>query len=184
MQFRIKFDPITGWRLPSPSEKSWIRHFTFYRPQTKFAKVIFSQVSVCPQGGHACYACPPWHAHPLGPEHAPPGTYAPLADTTRCGQWAGGTHPTGMHSCLIPLVSLFFVFRFTAHREIKRLFFVLKRLKRDYWFKTFVNRNIWYLEHYRKKTSKEASLPKIWIIFCIGNVTGGTFFGTVGTFEI
>ena len=25
----------------------------FYRPQTKFAKVMFLQVSVCPQGGHA-----------------------------------------------------------------------------------------------------------------------------------
>ena len=32
-----------------------------YRPQTKFAKVMFSQVSVCPQGGSA-----PLHAgiHP------------------------------------------------------------------------------------------------------------------------
>ena len=27
------------------------RHLNFYRPQTKFAKVMFSQVSVCPQGG-------------------------------------------------------------------------------------------------------------------------------------
>ena len=26
---------------------------SFYRPQTKFAKVMFWQVSVCPQGGHA-----------------------------------------------------------------------------------------------------------------------------------
>ena len=25
--------------------------FNYYRPQTKFAKVMFSQVSVCPQGG-------------------------------------------------------------------------------------------------------------------------------------
>ena len=24
----------------------------YYRPQTKFAKVMFSQVSVCPQGGN------------------------------------------------------------------------------------------------------------------------------------
>ena len=30
-------------------------HYDFYRPQTKFAKIMFSQVSVCPQwgGGHA-----------------------------------------------------------------------------------------------------------------------------------
>ena len=28
----------------------WVEFF-FYRPQTKFAKVMFSQVSVCPRGG-------------------------------------------------------------------------------------------------------------------------------------
>ena len=28
--------------------------FGYYRPQTKFAKVMFSQVSVCPQGEGAC----------------------------------------------------------------------------------------------------------------------------------
>ena len=49
----------------------------FYCPQTKFAKVMFSQVSVCP----------------------PPGRHTPPADTTGYGQQAGGTHPTGMHSC-------------------------------------------------------------------------------------
>ena len=27
------------------------------------------------------------------------GTHAPPSDTTRYGQLAGGTHPTGMHSC-------------------------------------------------------------------------------------
>ena len=38
---------------------------TGYRPQTKFAKVMFLQVSVCPQwGGRHCHACPPCHAHP------------------------------------------------------------------------------------------------------------------------
>ena len=35
---------------------------------------------VCMTGGHAWHACPP-------------------ADTTRYCQWAGGTRPTGMHSC-------------------------------------------------------------------------------------
>ena len=39
-----------------------------YRPQTKFAKVMFLQVSVCPQGGHAwliggvCMVAPGGHA--------------------------------------------------------------------------------------------------------------------------
>ena len=34
-----------------------------------------------------------------GREHA--SHAGPLADTTRYGQWTGGTHPTGMHSYLI-----------------------------------------------------------------------------------
>ena len=69
----------------------------------KFAKVMFSWVSVH-SGAHTHprYAHPP-HACPLG-MHAPsactpPGNAHPPADTTRCAQWSGGTHPTGMHSC-------------------------------------------------------------------------------------
>ena len=50
----------------------------FYGPQTKFAKVMFSQVAVCPQG---CVAD------------------TPQAPSLRYGQQAGGTHTTGMHSC-------------------------------------------------------------------------------------
>ena len=34
----------------------WLMLSYFYRPQTKFAKVMFLQVSVCPQGGgRACH---------------------------------------------------------------------------------------------------------------------------------
>ena len=45
---------------------------------------------------------PAMHAprHTLPPAMQPPATHAPPPDTTRCSQWAGGTHPTGMHSCL------------------------------------------------------------------------------------
>ena len=32
----------------------------FYRPQTKFAKVMFLQVSVCPQGRGACVVGGGW----------------------------------------------------------------------------------------------------------------------------
>ena len=40
------------------------------------------------------------------PRHAHhPGHACPPSDTTRCGQWAGGLHPTGMHSCLTILQS-------------------------------------------------------------------------------
>ena len=54
----------------------------FYRPQTKFAKVMFLQVSVCPQGGGGLH----------------PGGFS--IGGAPSGQCAGGTHPTGMHSCL------------------------------------------------------------------------------------
>ena len=30
-------------------------HLFYYRPQTKFAKVMFLQVCVCPRGGRACF---------------------------------------------------------------------------------------------------------------------------------
>ena len=55
-----------------------------YRPQTKFAKVMFSQVSVCPQWGEYLGRYPPW----VG---TPPGRYTPWAGTTppdRYTPWA------------------------------------------------------------------------------------------------
>ena len=67
-----------------------------YRPQTMFAKVMFSQVSVCPQG--VCHiAC--WDAYPLG-RHPSWADTAPVQCMLGYGQQAGGTHPTGMQSCL------------------------------------------------------------------------------------
>ena len=66
-----------------------------YRPQRSWGKVIFSQVSVIP-----------WdQVHtPLGPGTYPPGPGTPpgspgAVHAGRYGQQAGGTHPTGMHSC-------------------------------------------------------------------------------------
>ena len=141
----------------------------FYRPQTKFAKVMFLQVSVCPQGGvcgcsggvcgcsrggawllpggcawllwgcvcgcsrgacvvalgggmcgcsgGACvvalggmHGCSRGHAWllPGGMRGfsgvcmvAPGGACMGYHEIWRYGQWAGGTHPTGMHSCWI-----------------------------------------------------------------------------------
>ena len=93
-------------------------------------KVMFLHLSVSHfvHRGRACIPHTPYHACPLPhtppamhpPCHAPPAMhdpchacplpcmppprsppcYTPPRDTTRCGQWAGGTHPTGMHSCL------------------------------------------------------------------------------------
>ena len=127
-----------------------------YRPQTKFAKVMFLQVSVCPQGGHAWLLAGGRHVWLLWGGHAwllggacmvAPGGHAWLLQggvcgcslgvcvvvpggsgmcgcsrgrawllpgwgvcivapggacvvfSMRYGQWVGGTHPTGMHSC-------------------------------------------------------------------------------------
>ena len=49
----------------------------------------------CPQAGGGCMAG--GHAWQGGVS----GRGACVADTTRYGQWADGTHPTGMHSCFI-----------------------------------------------------------------------------------
>ena len=96
-----------------------------YRPQRSWAKVIFSQASVCPGGGvsasmHAGIYPHPRDHIPLGPQpprdHTSPPAQTPLGPTPRdhtppdqthhsrkqtpaYGQRAAGTHPTGMHSC-------------------------------------------------------------------------------------
>ena len=76
--------------------------FFYYCPQTKFAKVMFIHPSVshsvhrgvciqgvCILGGWICGVS----ASRGGLGRPPP------SDTTGYGQRAGGTHPTGMHSC-------------------------------------------------------------------------------------
>ena len=91
-----------------------------YRPQTKFAKVMFLHVSVIlstggglPQcmlgyhppeqtppprpGTHPLRADTPWTRHPppSGADTSPPGA----VHARRYGQRVGGMHPTGMQSC-------------------------------------------------------------------------------------
>ena len=69
---------------------SW--YFIYYLPQMKFAKVMFSQVSVCPRGEgeggvcpNACWDTPPGQVHPLGRytpwQVHPLGRYTYLAGT-------------------------------------------------------------------------------------------------------
>ena len=60
-----------------------------YRPQRSWGKVIFSQVCV-KNSVHMEGGCPP-----PGADTPPRAVYA-----GRYGQQAGGTHPTGMHTCL------------------------------------------------------------------------------------
>ena len=69
---------------------------TYYRPQTKFAKIMFSQVSVCPRGGVCPIAC--WDTH-TGQTLHPQAGHPPAQCMLGYGQQEGGTHPTGMHSC-------------------------------------------------------------------------------------
>ena len=89
----------------------------YYYPQTKFAKVMFSHVSVCPRGGVPGQVPPwagtppgqvdprwagtrPWAGTPLpGQVHPPRQVHPPLQCMLGYGQQAGGSHPTGMHSC-------------------------------------------------------------------------------------
>ena len=67
--------------------------YCYYRLQTKFAKVIFSQVSVCPQEGVCPIAC--WDTHPPGPEaDIPLGPDTPLGPDIPLGPDTPGTkHP-------------------------------------------------------------------------------------------
>ena len=54
--------------------------------------------AACVAGGHAWGVCMAGGVHGRGGMH---DMHAPRADTTATtyGQWADGTHPTGMHSC-------------------------------------------------------------------------------------
>ena len=77
------------------------------------AKVLFLQVSVCPQGGRVSASVHVGMPNPPGPGRTPPGNRQkptprtppgagrPLreADSSIRSTTSAGTHPTGMHSC-------------------------------------------------------------------------------------
>ena len=101
----------------------WESNWDIYRPQRSWGRVIFSQASVIlSTGGRAPGQVPPQdHVHPPGTRYPPqdqvtprPGTpprtrYTPRDQvqpprSSACqeiDQQTGGTHPTGMHSCLV-----------------------------------------------------------------------------------
>ena len=87
-------------------------HFC-YRPQTKFAKVIFLHVSFCPRGGGSPgphlegeggrlrgLAGGSLHVHTHGGGGCIP-TCTEADTPQQMATAAGGTHPTGMHSCFL-----------------------------------------------------------------------------------
>ena len=71
----------------------------YYRPQTKLRKVMFLHLSVILfTGGGLPLGLGVWI--PPSPRHTPlPLWTRPPLDTPLHSQQAGGTHPTGMHSC-------------------------------------------------------------------------------------
>ena len=89
---------------PMPSRRKLLKNFFdvchFYRLQTQFAEVMFSQVSVCPRGWGGCL--PLCQGSLLGRHPLPPEM---TIET-------GGTHPTEMHSCSYRFHSFFDLFRF------------------------------------------------------------------------
>ena len=85
-----------------------ILHNQFLPPANEVCKgYVFTPVcqSFCSQGGEYLSRYTPGQVHPPG-RYTPLGRYTPQAGTPprQCmlgyGQQAGGTHPTGMHSCL------------------------------------------------------------------------------------
>ena len=114
----------------------WLKIGSFrlnYRPQRSWAKVMFLQASVILSTGGVCLSAwwdarppPPGTRHPPGSRHPPgpdppdqtpprPGTPRsrpptrappPGKQTPAYSQCAAGTHPTGMHSCLIIISTL------------------------------------------------------------------------------
>ena len=70
----------------------------YYRPQMKFAKVMFYTCVSVHGGGFCLSAC--WDTHTLR-RHTPGAVTSPprAVYAGRYRQQAGGTHPTGMHSC-------------------------------------------------------------------------------------
>ena len=93
------------WMCQSLTVHSHLRFTTrlrlcthFYHPQQSYGKVMFyTCLSFCSQGG-VCNTL--LSRHPPTPEQTPPGQTPPMQCMLGYGQQAGGTHPTGMHSCL------------------------------------------------------------------------------------
>ena len=116
---------------------TWWNFHYLYRTQTKFAKVMFLHVSVCPQGVVSQHALQVVSQHALQVSRKRWCITACLAgfhDHTQGGAWgvwlgggwcipacteadptwltataAGGAHPTGMHSCSFCVFSVFII---------------------------------------------------------------------------
>ena len=70
----------------------------FYRPQTKFAKVMFLYVSVCPQGRGEPGQVPPSEQVPTRQVHPPEQGHPPWVDTPRTGTPPSRYPPPGRYN--------------------------------------------------------------------------------------
>ena len=78
----------------------------YYRPQTKFAKVMFLHLSVILFTGGSTWAGTPGQVHPPGrytpqqvhPHPHPLGRYTPWAGTSQAGTPPGQVHPLGRYT--------------------------------------------------------------------------------------
>ena len=145
-------------RIKNCNQSSYRFSSCFLPPANEFCEgYVFTPVcqSFCLQGEYLGRYTPqgrytPWAGNPNGQIH-PPGRYTPWAGTPpgrytsqgrynplgavhagRYGQQAGGTHPTGMHSCLF--VCLFFF------SKIMYILFSKIKIRRDIW--TFPNKQL------------------------------------------
>ena len=139
MQFFGKFDKIVCWRprptglapppTGNPGSAQRLKYLPcshlclsnhIYRPQRSWAKVIFSQASVCPRGvGRVWSRGGGVLVRRVGVSNFSGGGHLPIffsfffnfyffppkkillgCTNPWDGQCAAGTHPTGMHSCL------------------------------------------------------------------------------------
>ena len=103
------------WTVKRPINFSTHYCDTYYRPQRSCGKVMFLHLSVIlSTGGGGCIPACTWATTPLG-RHPPPQADTPCpparhprVDTPsgrhppqQAATAADGTHPTGMHSCLV-----------------------------------------------------------------------------------
>ena len=118
MQILANILPKNGWLPPGVDEPLWeildsplkriLKSTDYYRPQTKFAKVMFLNLSVSysvHRGGSTWAGTPPlgrytpWQVHPPGQVHLLAGT-PPQAGTPHLGRYtpSGQVHPLGRYT--------------------------------------------------------------------------------------
>ena len=85
-----------GGQVPFNSSPKGLLDLLCYRWQTKFAKVMFSQVSVCPRGDVCPIVC--WDTPPWDQRQTPPRQTPPLWADTACAVHTGIRSTSGQYA--------------------------------------------------------------------------------------